>query len=173
MVNPRHVRELYNIFSIDPSIDNHRPLARVMYKVLTGTNLTATLRHVKTLDNNSIGRYLHEEQECLVVDWLPHDRILTTMGHELGHARHNTGWRSVYEETKTELFEVLYTKKLEELIDKQFDYWIGEESPLYPHMQDLPLFNSEKLADMYYNFDRTNKQLSLGVRKPLIARLGI
>jgi len=171
-------RELYNQFAYDPSSENHRKLAQPLYELLTREPLTATLHHVDCLPDNKIGNFNYKQNKCMVLDNLPLDKKIITMGHELGHAwhryMHTSIWetqQSLWEETQTELFELWYTRKLEEVLDTEFPRrYIPQQSALYPHVQQLARLNASELEVLHNDFERTVQTYKLPITKPFLQR---
>lgn len=166
------IKRLYQHFTVTPTVENHVLLAQPVYNRMTGTPITAKLRHVNSLDNNQIGVYLPIPHTCKVLRMGDTDRMLTTMGHELGHSYHRTFFHNVWEETQTEVFELWYTRTLEEMLDRPFSRFIGEKSPLYNHIDYLFTLNSDELKVLHDSFDRTVSHLELEIRRPLSYKLG-
>lgn len=168
----RDMAQLYQQYTLSPSLENHVKLAHPVFQRMTDRPITATMKHVPKLEGEQIGVYLPIPHTCKVLQMGDTDRMLTTMGHELGHAYHRTFLHNQWEETQTELFELWYTRTLEDMLYRPFARYIGEESVLFPHIDYLFTCNAEKLKRMHDDFDHTVQELALPLRKPINYKLG-
>ena len=162
--------ELYKSFTYYPTPQKHVLIAEPMYKAMTGKHLTARLQH--SADMQHLGLYLPVPNICRVKIQDP-NMMLTVMGHELGHAAHRVLIPSKWEEEQTVLFELWYTQKLEEMLDRPFTRTIGEESVWFKHLPYILSLSSQKLQYAHDNFEQTVNLFELPLRKPFCYKLGI
>lgn len=163
--------ELYKSFTYDPTAQKHVLIAEPMYKAMTGKPLTAKLEHSSNMEH--LGVYLPVPNICRVRIQANPNRMLTVMGHELGHAAHRVLIPSRWEEEQTVLFELWYTRKLEEMLDRPFERNIGEESVWYNHVPHMQRLTSQQLQYAHDNFEQTVELYELPLRKPICYKLGL
>lgn len=175
--------QLYRRFQDNPTAFNHNLLARPVFKALTGGFPTARLLHQRhgdymtpkslQLTEEVLGCYYLFSHTCVVWQMEDIKQMLTVMGHELGHAFHRVLIPNVWEETRTELFEMAYTQKLQELLNLPFEFDLPYKSPLYNHLSLIKGLSSAELFQRYLSFQETVIQWGIKLKKPYIQRLGI
>ena len=99
--------------------------------------------------------------------------MIIALGHELGHAYHGRLLPTEWEEEKTVLFETLYTRTLEEMIGRDLEHQLPQSSVWYQHESTLARLPSATLTRMYRNFYDTVQEFELGIREPLVYKLGL
>ena len=188
------IANLYHNFEINPTSANHIKLASPLYTYITKQPMTATIEHVVERVPQPIWascrllaflfnkKYDPEQDEfnavydpykntCILKQKEPNEMIIS-LGHELGHAYHGRLLPTTWEEEKTVLFETLYTRTLEEMLDRDLGHRLPQSSLWHPYINTLAKLPSTTLMQMYRNFDNTVEEFELPLRKPLVYKLG-
>ena len=137
-------------FKMDPQ--RYPDIAYLVYNRLLRETPTATVRCDPNL--NVLGQYDNVQHVCKL---RPNqgNYMLTVLGHELCHsmARHTPV--TYMEEARVELFELAFSKYLEQSLNEPFRLNLPDRSVLKPYESELLELPVHTLLQYHHNIERT------------------
>ena len=152
--------EYFQQFLQNPDAINNKRLSSLVYERLPGYRPRVKVVHIRDqiypfTTTQQLGEYNIFTNTCLIKQLDTPHYMITVLGHELCHAQARKILISQQEEMRVELFELAFSRYLEEHLNEPFTLPLNGKSKLIPFEDYLGQRSSHELLSMHQNIQKT------------------